>query len=1397
MRYRDTDDALPLRAPEVTDEAYALLREATTWPESPVDLDRVFAVFRTFWFRHEGPDDPEAAVNVLFIGATSGFLQSRTPGDIRFPAVLRESFDPADPLHDARFAQLAGAAHGELVEAPDVAEPDRLAALGRALAWSAFARSLLPEGPDGDIGLTMQALVLELARFRLTADPGALAVAGRHGRVATEALSSVTPGDLDAAGTGMAALALGTVLDAARMLGDPPLAEVDRLVAAAPAGTLPPEALEALRTVRELQADSTSWPGQLELRIGLVLTEAGTQEHDACRIACAVHRLRSALAATPAEHPAHPVVTAALSVAQQAFLRERGDGTAPEQLDPGAAGELVNQLRELYDHQGAPPDIELELLAVADSMSTGTRVPDEQITRFRAALAAVPPEEPRRYAYVAVLAALTGLGADESRAVDPAGAARRDADVRTLTEEVARTSPAGSSICDPLLAGHYAPALALAVIAALPSEPADGLDDPQLARLRSLPTRFAALRLDLIDPGDTDGLDHAIAELRAIMAELTENESLQRAHVAATLGTTLMVRANTSQDLGVIDEIIQLLRYARTRAPADSEATDELLAYALTAVSAFRIDPEAAREAAAVIAEAAIRPRDPRRATGLAQAFVSANTEYATAVQNYLLGHEPDQLALARRAALRIKELGAETSSARWTAQLRLDAVGDDCLNLIDLLGPGGRPKAVLTDELIDRCRTTFAAFVPGHRRRLTSAMTLVTVLTQRVWANGSSDPGQSRRFIDEIERVIATVAPEAPEGWADLLRIPVSMAVGTLQFPPPVDSTGPAPESSNRLEAVDRLLFEGLIAINPRIPGGFTPSVATRVHIEIWGAQDALRASRSGIPKALAHVEVAVDLLAQVTDRGSSQPAAEHGLSSFDGDLRGIVELILSVAAGRDTGARRTGSVVDGPDVERAVELLERGRGLLLSRRIEASADLGDLRAAHPGPAGEFERLTGLLADLTTTGPEAGPATGPAPRPAEAGPRRAPDVVPERARLDGLHASRDLDELIGHIRTLPGFDAFLRPLTGDRLRELAVDGPVVVLLQGPHYLHALVVTGRTITALPLAPPTDELTDTAHRLREAVGAVSLRGSARPSPADLVGAGATTRRTLSWTWHKIVRPVLAHLGADGPVPDSGAWPRIWWIPTGAFHALPLHAAQCTLPDCDEPGCGAALDTVVSSYVPGFQTLAYARSRAAHREGGGPAAGGTAALLVAAPENEMPGVAEAARYAAGLLRAPAPLVGTAATREAVLGALGGTQWVHFGCHAATDPAEPSGARLHLPSGEQLSVLEICRARPHAARLAFLTACGTARTSERLSDEAIHITSAFLLAGFPAAVGTLWEIDSAHADHVTRDFYRRVTADDTPGSALALHHTVRELRRRTPDRPHIWAAYVHAGA
>lgn len=759
--------------------------------------------------------------------------------------------------------------------------------------------------------------------------------------------------------------------------------------------------------------------------------------------------------------------------------------------------------------------------------------------------------------------------------------------------------------------------------------------------------------------------------------------------------------------------------------------------------------------------------------------------------------------------------------------------MGDDYLNLLDAIGPGGGPVRVITDEHLERCRATFAACPPGHPRRPSTAMTLANILVQRVLKIRVDDPEEARRLIDEAGRVVDAVAPETPAGWGELMRHSLTVATDALNGTPmrSIDLTtapgDPGEEPTDPVEALARRVMSSLLGDSAApVADLFTASAWMRAHREIGNAAGALRRSGPGVAAALGHLEAAVELLPQVTDRGSDQRSAEHGLVSFDGDLRGIAELLLMTITVREVRARlaglgvgreeggaeegtedgaeengtgtgtRTGTgtgtgaevsagafhasgigIVRGPDVDRTVELLERGRGLLLSRRIEARADLGALRAAHPAQAHEFERLTELLADPAAT------ATG---------------AVPERTRLAGLHASRDLDELIGRIRALPGFHDFLRPLDGDRLRALAADGPVVLLNQGPHYCHALVVTGRSITSLPLAPGTAELADAAQRLSAAVDAINGQGAARPSPAALVAAGATARHTLSWTWHRIVRPVLDLLGAAGPVPGSGGpWPRIWWIPTGAFHALPLHAAECTLPDCGEGGCGAALDAVVSSYVPGFQTLAHARSRAAHRETGDRAADGTAALMVAAPEDDMPGVAAAAHYAAGLLRAPAPLIGASATRDAVLRALGGTPWVHFGCHAATDPDEPSGALLHLPSGERLSVLEICRARPRAARLAFLTACGTARTPDRLSDEAIHITSAFLVAGFPEAVGTLWEIDSTHADAVTRAFYRRVTDGDGAASALALHHTVRELRARIPGRPHVWAAYVHAGA
>ncbi|MGW7002416.1 CHAT domain-containing protein [Streptomyces sp. NPDC054933] len=1454
-------DPTPLRGEDAVGDALALLREAAPSPDGEIDLGAVAAVCWTFWLRHQGAEDPEAQQNVTIATSTVGFLCPRVSEGVPLPEPLRDAFDATDPAHEARFAYLMGSAHGDFVlKAPDLGESDRLAALDRALAWSDTARRCLPEGHEGFVELALNAVGLNVMRFHLAADPDSLAVAARSAAAVCERLPSAGPAEAEGA-----PLAFEVLVNAARLLGEPSLAEVERLVAAAPHGALPPEAADALRLLRELHAEPATWPGALDMRAGAAIAHEGIRQQDASLLACGARRLRAALAHTPADHPAHAHVTAALGQTLAAFARARGDDAAAREAaellaasaprtsseadqallaglrgfaeliqddDPGRLrdagpmlGQLLDQLRERAARNGVPelsPDI--EIAAVVFDIATAVignpdGVTDERLARYRAALAALPADQPHRYAYVAMLAALASARAQALRETEPTRAAQLAAEAESLTDEAAADAPPDFPPLGLLRRGDSRAALAVAVLAIPTDEPDDGVDlramapgnplvaqladildsmpetaaeakGPELARTAALLSALDGVRLD-----DPDRLDSDIASLRDLLANTAADDGSIHPLLAGALGVALTAHGMTHRDPATVDEAVPMLRYAHSQAPGQLEGLDPLLAFALTTRSLGRFDAEAAREAAALLAASATE--EPTNGTD--QTVQLTRIRFFNAMGNYLFGHEAGQLERARESAEQLKDLASRADPQTGDHLAGLDMFGDALLNMVEITGPGGGLKRDISDDQVDQCRRAFEACPADHPLRSFTASTLARALLQRAATMRATDPERAEELVaeantlplDETQRQFASAFGQG--------RLP---ELSTSDRPP---SVAPPEAATTALQAMTTL-------IRTRLSGAADPAafraalrdpllpVWSRAHAELGAAGGALAMKPPRIDTALSHLEAGIEAMAQVTDRGSDQQSAEYGLTSFEGDIRHITELVLLQALVRQ-GTRELHdrmvalqehrepdpvpesllSVVTGPDVDRATALLERGRGLLLARQLEARADLSELRSAHPELARGFERLSDQLA----AEPDALAAMRPDENPPTTG--RA-----EWSRLAKLRASRELDELIERIRTEPGFDDFLRPLSAQQLRQLAADGPIVVLNHAQRYCHALVVTARSITALRLEAESAEISDAARRQRDAIDAINAYGLSRPSPAQLVAAGATVRETLSWTWHRIVRPVLDLVGSSDAVADGAEWPRIWWVPTGPFNALPLHAAQCTLPDCVLDGCGAALDAVVSSYVPGFQTLAHARSRAADRH----TADSGRALLVAAAEDDLPGAAAAAGLAAERLAAPAPLIGAAATREAVLAALGAAAWTHFGCHATTDPAQPSGSLLHLPSGEHLSVLDICRARPHVARLAFLTACGTARTSERLADEAVHITSAFLIAGFPEAVGTLWEIDSTHAEHVTREFYRRVAGGGMDTPACALHNTIREVRRQMPDRPHVWAAYVHAG-
>ncbi|MGW2997212.1 CHAT domain-containing protein [Streptomyces sp. NPDC001193] len=139
-----------------------------------------------------------------------------------------------------------------------------------------------------------------------------------------------------------------------------------------------------------------------------------------------------------------------------------------------------------------------------------------------------------------------------------------------------------------------------------------------------------------------------------------------------------------------------------------------------------------------------------------------------------------------------------------------------------------------------------------------------------------------------------------------------------------------------------------------------------------------------------------------------------------------------------------------------------------------------------------------------------------------------------------------------------------------------------------------------------------------------------------------------------------------------------------------------------------------------------------------------------------------------------------------------------------------ATSASTLLHDHAHDPLTVRSLAPVALDHARLAYLSACRTAAIDTvNLPDEAVHLTSAFQLAGFPHVIGTLWEIDDRIAVRIARAFYDGLRTDsgavDPDRSARALHAAVRQVRdgHDLPpghDRvraPLLWAAHLHAGA
>jgi tetratricopeptide (TPR) repeat protein len=460
---------------------------------------------------------------------------------------------------------------------------------------------------------------------------------------------------------------------------------------------------------------------------------------------------------------------------------------------------------------------------------------------------------------------------------------------------------------------------------------------------------------------------------------------------------------------------------------------------------------------------------------------------------------------------------------------------------------------------------------------------------------------------------------------------------------------------------------------------------------------------------------------------------------------------------------------IFDG-DAPGALVALENGRAIMLSSAFITRREVDDLRAVEPRLAERFVMLRERSYPDLNLGREAGA------------------LQRERALIE------EWNTVLDQIKTLPGFDRFLLPAALDYadLVPAAAEGPVITINIDRWRCDALVLHDgeAQVVSLPRLHAA-ELVEQATAFQAAIGKLSTHP--RNSGALVIGAASrVVLDTLGWLWDVLAEPVFDALRFGEHLETDQPWPRMWWSPTGPLNFLPLHAAGH-----HETAGASVLDRVVSSYTPTLRALLHSRSRRTLPRP-------HTALAVAMPETPdhaaLPEtVREITAFAAGLT-GPAPLIGPAATRAAVLDALPGATLAHFACHASSDPTDPSTSHLLLHDGP-LNVTEISRIPLDGAELAYLSSCATARGSTVLADEAIHLASAFQLAGYAQAIGTLWEVSDDVAARTATNFHRELTQTINDSArkagALALHTVTRRMRKEMPTNPWAWAAYVHAGA
>lgn len=526
----------------------------------------------------------------------------------------------------------------------------------------------------------------------------------------------------------------------------------------------------------------------------------------------------------------------------------------------------------------------------------------------------------------------------------------------------------------------------------------------------------------------------------------------------------------------------------------------------------------------------------------------------------------------------------------------------------------------------------------------------------------------------------------------------------------------------------------------------------AISVHVNLgWLAQ---QAGDNGT--ALDHYEQAIQLLPSVRSVAEGDIAQLRGGNVQTLNLVGN-EGILSQQA--DVYALAANLYLQQDKPIEALQALEQGRArLFLDMMSVGSPQLSDTDAALLSAVREaFDLRTQANISLTQLQSVGGADRALLSR-AERESESAEDLY--NTQLAALEAHNpSLLSLAPGMNTVIDLEA-LQSLLNDQT-SLLVYYVAEEILEEPtnHLAIAWVITKQDIKAVKLETTGTELQTTIRFLRNSIEAKTI---------DLQAAAIL--------YDKLFAPLKPYVQGD----------QLIIVPYGSLHYLPFAALW------DNQMQRYLLEGYTLTHEPSISSLRLIQHNRNLDEGN---------MLVMGNPDTLPKLkgSEKEAQAIAKLYDVTPFLAEEATETQLREQAGTADIIHLAAHGGYDTIDPLLSSIELTPDQtndgSLQVREVFRLDLSKANLVVLSACETALGEQSLGDEIIGLTRAFLYAGTPSIMTTLWSIEDNASEALMTTFYQKLRTE--PSFAAALRAAQLDILSKENWRdPFYWAAFTLHG-